>query len=164
MVQQLSAHLIYILTVAENAGGLSRTVSYASCVCFQAALASWLYFWSWLYLRHHGVTSSQSPRLTLGDAKPLSLFLTMGNNIPALHPVLGLKLPYWLILTERNLYYALYLKANKISVAIVFLLDLFMKLFSNQILRCKLKIAFTDTYSIKLVFQSYMKFIPQERM
>lgn len=81
------------------------------------------------------------------------LFLTMGNNIPALHPVLGLNF----LLTNSNRkksYYALYLKAkqNICSNCFFFLLDLFMKLFSNQILRCKLKIAFTDTYSIKTCF------------
>ena len=53
--------------------GLSKTVSYASCVCFPGSTR----FPDCIFgldsiSTHHGVTS-RSPRLALGDAKPLSL-------------------------------------------------------------------------------------------
>lgn len=86
--------------------GLSKTMSYASCVCFPGSA----HFPVFLVL-------TLSPLITGWPRghpdSPLvmqsrCLFFTKGNNIPALHPVLytlpaWFKLPYWLILTERNL-------------------------------------------------------------
>lgn len=89
MVQQLSAHLIYILTVAENAGGFPELWVMLRVFVSQAALAFLTVF----------LVLTLSPLITGWPRshpdsplvmQSLCLFLTMGNNIPALHPVLGL--------------------------------------------------------------------------